>query len=220
MTFIVAIDGPAGSGKSSIGKAVAARLGFTRVDTGALYRAITLAAQRQGVTEEAETADLCDRVNLRFEGDRLWLEEDEITHDIRGPTVTSDVSRVAALPEVRARLLDVQRRMARSQRKGAVLEGRDIGSVVFPDADVKIYLTAADTERARRRKRDLDARGERVSYEEVLSAIRERDALDAGRAVAPLVKPEGAVEIDSTGKTPEEVIEEIVAVVRRGMARS
>lgn len=213
MTFIVAIDGPAGSGKSSIGQAVALRLGLTRVDTGALYRAITWAARERGIRDEAETAALCDEIVLRFDGDRLWAGEREITREIRDATITADVSRVAALPKVRARLLDVQRRLAHRQPRGAVLEGRDIGTVVFPDAEVKIFLTASAEERARRRKLELDARGDETTYAEVLSAIRQRDAADERRAVAPLRKAEGAFEVDSTGKSPEEVTDAIVAYV-------
>lgn len=218
MTFIVAIDGPAGSGKSSIGKAVALRLGFGRVDTGALYRAVTWAAQERGITDERQTAALCDELSLRVEDDRLWLGDREITHEIRDPRISADVSRVAALPEVRSRLLDVQRRMAAAQPQGAVLEGRDIGTVVFPDAGAKVFLTASASERARRRTLDLEARGDRPNYDEVLAAIEKRDALDQEREVAPLKKPANAFEVDSTGKSPEEVTNEIVAYVQSRLA--
>jgi len=211
--FIVAIDGPAGAGKSSIAGAVAVELGMTRVDTGAIYRTVTLAALERGVPDE-EVAELLPLLEVRFEGDRVYLGAREVTQDIRTPEVSAATSRISAVPSVREGLLDLQRRLGREAEGGAVMEGRDIGTVVFPNADVKVFLTASAEERARRRLLDLEAAGARTTYEEVLAAIVERDRNDSGREHAPLKQPEDAVRVDSTGKTPEQVVARICELVR------
>lgn len=215
--FIVAIDGPAGAGKSSIAGAVARRLGMTRVDTGAIYRSVTLVALERGLGD-AEVAGLLPDFTLRFEGDRVFLGDREVTADIRTPAVTAATSRISAVPEVRAGLLELQRRLGREAEGGAVMEGRDIGTVVFPDADVKVFLTASAQERARRRLLDLEAAGADTSFEEVLAAIEARDEHDSGRAHAPLRRPDDATLVDSTGKTPDAVVSEIVDLVRTKFA--
>src|SRR5262245_31518008 len=153
--YIVAIDGPAGAGKSTIAKLTAERLGLIRVDTGAIYRAIALLADRLGLEDEDAIAERCPELPLRFEGTRVYLGDDDVTTEIRTERISQRASKVSALPKVRANLLDLQRRLGRAHAKGAVLEGRDIGTVVFPDAEVKIFLTASAEERAERRMKEL-----------------------------------------------------------------
>ncbi|MEO1230209.1 MAG: (d)CMP kinase [Myxococcota bacterium] len=215
MGVVVAIDGPAGAGKSTVARAVADQLGFTRVDTGAIYRCVTLLALERGLEESAALADAARRLNLDFEGTQVSLEGRDVTRAIRSSEVTGAVSGVSAVPEVRAALLETQRRLAREHPRGAVLEGRDIGTVVFPDADVKVFLTASDEERARRRHAELVAGGSGETIDLVLESIRRRDALDAGRAVAPLVAAEDATVVDSTGLSQAEVVHRIVSIVRQ-----
>lgn len=210
--IIIAIDGPAGAGKSSIAGMVAATLGMTRVDTGAIYRSVTLVALERQLRDD-EIPEIVADLDLRFEGDRVFIDAREVTQEIRSPEVTAATSRVSALPAVRGGLLELQRRLGREAQNGAVMEGRDIGTVVFPDAEVKVFLTASATERARRRLKDLQAAGEAVSLEEVQEAIETRDANDSSREAAPLKAPEDATWVDSTGKTPEQVVAEIVALV-------
>lgn len=211
--FIVAIDGPAGAGKSSIAGEVARVLGMTRVDTGAIYRAVTLIALEEAL-DDAQIAARLPNLGLRFDGDRVHLGDREITAAIRTPEVTAEVSRVSAIAAVRDGLLGVQRTLGREAPGGAVMEGRDIGTVVFPEAPLKVFLTASVAERARRRQRDLEAAGTPCSLEEVEAAIAERDRYDSERAHAPLKKPDDAVVVDSTGKSPGQVVEEIAALVR------
>ncbi len=211
MGVIVAIDGPAGAGKSSVARAVARELGYGRVDTGALYRAITLVAVEQGIRSAEGLAELAQRIELRFDGDATYIGQRDVSEKIRGADVTAEVSRVSAVPEVRSALLERQRELGRAHPKGSVLEGRDIGTVVFPDAEVKVFLTASEQERARRRQAEL---GPTTNLDEVLAAIQHRDRLDQSRAVAPLRPAEGAVWVDTTGKGFDEVVGEVVAVVR------
>jgi cytidylate kinase len=213
MPYIVAIDGPAGAGKSTIARGVAERLGIARVDTGAIYRALTLATLERGLEDPAEVAALVPILDLRFEGERVTLGERDVSREIRTPRVTSEVSRISAIPAVREGLLGLQRRLGRAHPVGAVLEGRDIGTVVFPDAEVKVFLTASPEERARRRLGDLRGAGEAADLEQVLEALERRDAYDSGRAVAPLSAAHDAVTVDSTGKTTKQVIDEIARLV-------
>ena len=214
MAFIVAIDGPAGAGKSTIASGVAGRLGIARVDTGAIYRALTLRALEQQLSDDGAIATLLPRLDLAFDGEQVFLGEREVTVDIRTLAVTREVSRVSAIPAVRAGLLELQRRLGRAHPVGAVLEGRDIGTVVFPDAEVKVFLTASPEERARRRLKDLEASGTAATHQEVLEAIIARDRYDSERAVAPLKAAEDAVLVDSTGQSTTEVIDEIAGLVR------
>ena len=214
--YIIAIDGPAGAGKSTIAKGVAKTLNLTRVDTGAIYRSLALLALEQGQSEEAALLPLLEVVQtgLRFEGTRLFIEEREVTNQIRAPEVSALTSRISAFPKVRAGLLQTQRSLARADPRGAVLEGRDIGTVVFPDAEIKVFLTASAEERARRRTKELESAGTPAVYEEVLAAIQQRDAQDSGRAVAPLKQAEDAYPLDSTSKSIEEVVQEIASLVQ------
>src|SRR5512140_510928 len=194
--WIVAIDGPAGAGKSTAARRVAARLGYAMVDTGAIYRSVALAASRAGIAfdDDAGLASLLPAVRLRFEapsvpggGQKVFLDDEDVSTAIRTPPMSLGASAVSARPVVRAALLDLQRRLAASpENRGAVLEGRDIGTVVFPDADLKVFLTASADCRARRRFLELQAKGDPSSYEQVLEDQRRRDKNDSERELAPL----------------------------------
>ena len=213
--FVVAIDGPAGAGKSSVSKAVAQRLGFAFVDTGALYRCIGYAALEASVAADDEHAlgELARRAEISFvteaEHNRVLLGETEVTGLIRTARVSAMASKVSAQPAVRAALLEQQRHLGR-RPPGAVLEGRDIGTVVFPDAPLKVFLTATPAERARRRASDLEAAGEAVDLRALEAQIAERDARDSGRAIAPLKCADDGLELISDGLTIDQVVDRIV----------
>jgi len=212
---IVAIDGPAGAGKSTLSRLVAQRLGYTLVDTGALYRAVALRARQRGVSwdDGPVLGALASELRLCFVDGMLEVDGERPGDALRTPEISQGASRVSAHPAVRAALLGVQRDMGREG--GVVLEGRDIGTVVYPDAEVKVFLVATDEERARRRLAELVARGERASLEEVLEEMRVRDRRDSEREAAPLRMAEGAVRVDSTGRTLDELVEELAARVDR-----
>jgi cytidylate kinase len=232
--FIVAIDGPAGAGKSTAARGVAARLGFAMVDTGAIYRAVALAATRRGIAldDDAALAGLLPGVEIHFApppagaaAQRVLLGEEDVSQEIRTPAMSLGASRVSGRPVVRAGLLELQRRLALdAENAGAVLEGRDIGTVVFPDADAKFFLTASPEERARRRFAELQAKGDPSRYEDVLEDQLRRDRQDSERAIAPLRPAADAAVVDTTGVPLEEVVERLVGAVRsclgaRGEAR-
>ncbi|MDQ3032629.1 MAG: (d)CMP kinase [Myxococcota bacterium] len=215
---VVAIDGPAGAGKSTVSRGVAAQLGFALVDTGALYRAIALRAREEGISWQDGPAlgALGAELELSFVdspgGSRLLVDGRDRSGDIRTGEISQGASIVSQHAEVRAALLGLQRRLG--AEGGVVLEGRDIGTVVFPDAEVKVFLTASDEERARRRQAELSGRGARAELDAVLAEIRERDHRDSSRPVAPLRVAPDAVRVDSTGLTLEQVVERIVEIVR------
>ncbi len=220
--IIVAIDGPAGAGKSTVTRSVAAALGYFVLDTGALYRCVALAAERALVRfdDEAQAArvasGLAERRAIDFiadgkGGQRVLLDCEDVTLAIRTQAMSDGASRVSALPGVRAALLELQRSIGRNG--GAVVEGRDIGSVVFPDAPAKIFLTATAEERARRRHAELLERGAHAEYADILREVRQRDARDTNRAVAPLLRSPDARVIDSSSMSIDEVVSIIVAQV-------
>jgi cytidylate kinase len=215
---VIAIDGPAGVGKSTTSRELARRLGFTLVDTGALYRGVALAAREHGIAwdDEAAVAELSPRLELAFVSQadgtpRLLLDGVDRGDDIRTPEIASGASQVSAYSGVRRALLGIQRELGREG--GVVLEGRDIGTVVFPDAEVKLFLTASAEERARRRVRDLESRGIAVDYDELLAQIRARDEADSTRAIAPLRPAEDAVILDSTSLDMEAVVQHVLELV-------
>jgi cytidylate kinase len=212
MSFIIAIDGPAGAGKSTISRRVAERLGIVLVDTGSIYRTIALVSKERGLTDEDEIAKLTHTLELHLDAGRVRIGDRDISTEIRTQEMSQLASRVSALPKVRQGLLTIQRRIGRSHPKGAVLEGRDIGTVVFPDAEVKVFLTASDDERARRRMIDLERAGKPESFAAVLASIKERDARDSERAIAPLKPAADAIVLDTTKLTLEEVLERILQV--------
>ncbi|PLY12112.1 MAG: (d)CMP kinase [Desulfuromonas sp.] len=214
---IIAIDGPSGAGKSTLSRLLAERLGFTHIDTGAMYRCVALAVERNGidVADLDQLARLCDGLTIAFQrdatGQKVLLNGEDVSEAIRQPHISLLTSQVAAVAAVREAMVTLQRQMGRAG--GVVLEGRDIGSVVFPDAEVKFYLSASARERGRRRYEELCLSGQKVDLEQTIGEIEARDVADQGREHSPLMQPEDAVLIDSTGLTIEQVLAKMVTVV-------
>lgn len=225
MIPILTIDGPSGSGKGTVARRVAAQLGFHLLDSGALYRLVALAGLRAGLArdDEAGHAAAARRLDVRFETDaageeQVLLRDADVTADIRTEAAGGEASRVAAMPAVRAALLDRQRAFARPP--GLVADGRDMGTVVFPGAALKIYLTASPEERARRRHKQLKEKGLTVNIAGLSQEIRERDLRDSSRPVAPLRPAEDAISLDSTGLTVEQVVDRVLALARSRLPAS
>lgn len=214
--FSVAIDGPAGAGKSTVAKAVAKALNAAYLDTGAMYRTMGLYMAEHGhrrpeaIAEAARTPDL--RVEFRDGVQRMFLDGEDVTERIRTPEAAATASKVSAVGAVRERLVDLQREIARGQ--SVVMDGRDIGTVVLPDATVKIYLTASCEVRAKRRFNELTQAGKEIAYEQVLDDIVQRDYNDAHRAVSPMRQADDAVRVDTSEMTRDEVVADIVRRVR------
>lgn len=211
---VIAIDGPAGAGKSTIASSLARALGWRYVDTGAMYRAVALAAIERGVTPEETRAleKLASQLDIRVDERSVTVEGVDVTTRIRDDDVTGLVSDVAAIPGVRAAMLTHQRAVAAGGR--VVMEGRDIGSVVVPEAELKVFLTASIAERARRRSRELGLQNDETDVLHVGEAMAARDEADSTRRASPLVQPPDAMVVDSTDKTVAEVVAEIVAAAR------
>lgn len=214
---VVTIDGPAGAGKSSVAKLLARKLGYRLLDTGAIYRAVALVAKRAGTpwTDGAACAQIARDLDISYDfvGDKnhVFVAGEDVSAAIRTPDVSQGASQVSAHPEVRAALLELQRRLAAGG--GVVVEGRDTGTVVFPKAEAKFFLTATDMERTRRRVAELAAAGTTVDFEVTLREIRERDERDASRDVAPMVPAADAVLVDSSTQTLEQVVESLAETV-------
>lgn len=208
---VVAVDGPSGSGKSTVSRGVAAALGLDVLDTGAMYRAVTLAALDEGIDlrDEAACTEVADRVHVELGRGKVRLDGRDVTDEIRGPHVTGSVSVVSAHPGVRAVLVARQRAWV-AQHHGGVVEGRDIGTVVFPDAAVKVFLTASDDERARRRQHDETVARRDIGVDEVRAALARRDELDSTRATSPLRRADDALVIDTTTRTADDVVAQVV----------
>ncbi len=205
----IAIDGPSGAGKSTISRRLASEFGYVYIDTGALYRAVGLYAFRNGIdSKNAEAvAGTLDKIEISFTHDengvqRVYLNGEDVSADIRQHEISMYASNVSAIPSVRAFLLELQRSIA--EKQNVVMDGRDIGTVILPNAQVKLFLTATCEDRARRRYEELVSRGQEVDYEKVLADMRERDENDSKRAAAPLKQADDAVLVDTTGCTLEE----------------
>ena len=211
--MIIAVDGPGGSGKSTVSRQLAQRLGWLHLDTGAFYRAATLAVLRAGVAAAAHT-EVAEAVRVRMfvqEGGRMCLDGEDVSLEIRSPEVTAAVSAVSALPEVRKMMVAQQRAWVAEHGRDVVVEGRDIGTVVFPEADLKIWLSASAQERAKRRALQT---GEDPAV--VMQELDRRDRADSGRKVSPLRPAEDAVLMDTTGMTVDEVVDRIVGLIDPG----
>lgn len=215
--FAIAVDGPAGSGKSTVAKAVAGKLGIIYVDTGAMYRTVALHCTQEGISLEDEAAVVAslDGLNMRIQpneaGQKIFLNDVDVTTEIRTAEIGKGASTVGAYQKVRERMVEIQQEMAKEL--SVIMDGRDIGTVVLPDAEVKIYLDAGVEERARRRVGELEAKGETADFEEIKKMIIQRDYNDMNREHSPLKKADDAISLDSTSMTIEEVQQAILDIV-------
>ncbi len=214
---IIAIDGPSGAGKSTLSRRLARALSYTYIDTGAMYRSVALAAQRARIDpdDDSSLAELCDTIRIEFvrggESDRVLLDGEDVSSEIRTPENSLLTSRISSRLPVREAMVRLQREMG--ARGAVVLEGRDIGTVVFPEADVKFFLSASARERGRRRYEELKAKGLEVDLDQTIAEVEARDAADSAREHAPLLMAADAFDIDTTQKNIEEVLEEMLHVV-------
>lgn len=223
MSFIVAIDGPAGVGKGTIANLVAEKFGFLNVDTGAMYRSVTLAMLRQniGVDEEEKIEKLLSEITIELKEENgkeiVLLNGEDVSEAIRSKEVNAFISGVSALKIVRSKMVVLQRKLAEGNE--VVMEGRDIGSTVFPNADVKIYLDATVEERANRRLRQNKEKGIEMSYEEVLESVKKRDLIDSTREVSPLRKADDAILIDCTELSQDELSNKVYEIIEEKMKK-
>ena len=224
MGFIVAVDGTAGSGKGTITKIIAEKLNLVSIDTGAMYRCVALECINQGIeyTELEKIKKVLENIDIELKKENgnqfVFLNGQDVTREIRTPEVDGQVAKFAAIKEVRDKITPIQRKMG--ENNDIIMEGRDIGTVVFPKADVKVFLDCSEEERAMRRYKQNLEKGIKSTYEEVLESIKERNKLETEREIAPLVKAPDAVYIDSTGMTIEEEVDAVIKVIKekRGMA--
>lgn len=212
--MIIAIDGPAGSGKSTIAKLIAEDLGLVYLDTGAMYRLVTLKSLNDGILGNLDKIiKMLDDLRIDIKQNGFYLDDTNVSEEIRKPVVSENVSDIAAIREVREKMVDLQRKF--SESKNVILDGRDIGTVVFPNADVKIFLIADAKERANRRYKELVSKGENVKIEEIYENILKRDKIDSTRKESPLKKADDAIEVDTTSKNIEEVKNEILYIIKQ-----
>ncbi|MBC8390469.1 MAG: (d)CMP kinase [Actinobacteria bacterium] len=222
--LIIAIDGPAAVGKSTMGKLIARELGFTYIDTGAIYRAITWKVLKKNINKNNENmiSDLVLNICITIENANtnslkdyyhIFVDGEDVTEKIRDPKIDQNVSQIARLPKIRKHLIQLQRKLA--EKGNIVMEGRDIGSVILPEADIKLYFTASEEERIMRRYKELIDKGYNVDRKEVKKQIVQRDEIDSKRKYAPLIKAKDAIVIDSTDKSIEEVKNEILRIIRK-----
>ena len=213
--MIIAFDGPAGSGKSTIAKIISKKLGITYLDTGAMYRAVTLYFLENGVdfNDEEQVKINLDKINLEFKNDDLYLNNKDVSVQIREKNINDNVSFVSAIKIVREKMVDLQRKM--SGQQSVILDGRDIGTVVFPNADYKFYITASVDVRARRRYEEEMKKGKSdISLDEVKKSMQNRDFIDSTREVTPLKKADDAIEIDTSNMTIDQVLEKIISYIK------
>lgn len=218
MSFVVAIDGPAGTGKGTVTKIISKRMNLLNIDTGAMYRSVTLECIRKNISpkDEDKIKEVLENINIELkyinDEQKIFLNGEDVSKQIRTPEVDNLVAVFAALKIVRDKLTPIQRKIG--EKNDVIMEGRDIGTVVFPNADVKIYLDCSLEERARRRYNQNLKKGINESYEEVLASIKERHKLETEREIAPFVKADDAITVDSTNMTIEEVADEIEKIIR------
>lgn len=212
--MIIAVDGPAGAGKSTISKLIAKKLNINYIDTGAMYRAVTYKCLSEGVDvkNEAAVIEVAKRTDIDFRDNNIYLESKVVNEEIRTREVSANVSDVAKIKEVRYLMVDVQREIG--TRNDVILDGRDIGSYVFPNADYKFFLVATPEERGRRRYKELCEKGFEGTLEEIIKDIEKRDEIDSNREFAPLKKADDAIEIDTTGLGIDEVVEAVVSKIK------
>ena len=208
--MIIAIDGPAGAGKSTIAKKVADSLGYVYIDTGAMYRAFTyeLLTSSISLSDIEEITKVLEKTNIEFKNNEIFLNNLNVTNEIRSKNVTANVSAVSAIPQVREKLVDLQRKIA--SESNSILDGRDIGTVVFPNAELKIFLTASVKIRALRRYNELIAKDKNIDINEIEAEIEKRDKLDSSRETSPLIKAADAIEIDTSDLSIDEVVNTIL----------
>lgn len=217
MSFIVAVDGPAGSGKGTVTKRIEKEMGLINLDTGATYRCVALEVLRKGYSldEEEKIADLIDNMKIEIENegevDKVFLNGEDVSKKIREMEVTQIVAQVSAIIKVREKLVILQRKLA--EGKDVIVEGRDIGTVVFPNADLKIYLDASEEVRAKRRFKENQEKSIKGTYEEILEAIRKRDEMDRNKKVGALKKAEDAIVVDTSNLTIEEVVQKVKELI-------
>lgn len=214
MCFNIAIDGPAGAGKSTIARIVAEKLNMTYIDTGAMYRAFTLKTVMNNIKSAHQIIETIKNTSIEMKNNKVFLDGNDVTDKIRDRQISQTVSKIAQIPEVRFFLVEIQKKMA--EKKGVVMDGRDIGTTVLPDAEYKFFLTAEIKERARRRFEELKSKGQIVDVCQIEKEIRERDLQDSQREHSPLSAAQDAIIIDTTYKSIPEVANEIISHVRRG----
>lgn len=212
--LVIAVDGPAGAGKSTIAKIVADKLNINYIDTGAMYRAITYKVLQNDidVNNEDQIIEIAKNSDIDFKDNNIYLDGKILKEEIRTPEVSNNVSNIAQIKEVRYLMVDVQREIG--NKNSVILDGRDIGSYVFPNADYKFFLVASPEERGERRYKELIKKGYDTSLEEVIKDVIRRDEIDSNREFAPLVKASDAIEIDTTGKSIDEVVESVISKIR------
>ena len=212
--LVIAVDGPAGAGKSTIAKIIADKLNINYIDTGAMYRAVTYKVLQNNIdtTDEQAIIEVAKASEIDFKDNNIYLDGKILKQEIRTPEVSNNVSNVAQIKEVRYLMVDVQREIG--NRSSVILDGRDIGSYVFPNADYKFFLNASPEERGERRYKELVKKGYETTLEEVIKDVIRRDEIDSNREFAPLVKADDAIEIDTTGKSIEGVVEDVISKIK------